>query len=130
MTLRFENETCSGCKACQLVCTLHNFKEINPSKAMLNVHGRFPAPGKYHVDVCNQCGECAEACPAEAIKFKDGTYIIDYDICIECLICVDACPTNVMKVNKEDNTPYKCNNCRQCVEICPRDALIFEQKGA
>ena len=126
MALKFNDATCSGCKACQLACTLINFKEINPSKARFNVFGRFPDPGKYHVDVCNQCGECALVCPTEAIQKFDGTYLIDKEKCISCLECVEACPSNVMKVNAEDNKVDKCNDCRQCVEICPRNALTFE----
>jgi len=93
---------------------------------MLNVYGKFPDPGKYYVDYCNQCGECAKACPVGAIKLLGNTYIIDKEQCIGCLVCVDVCPSKVMKVNNEDNTPYKCNDCKQCVEVCPRNALIFE----
>ena len=130
MTLKFNPETCSGCEACQLVCTLHNFKETNPWKAMLRVSGKFPVPGKYHVDVCNQCGECAKVCPVDAISLTGDTYFIDYDLCISCFACVDACPSNVMMVDKEKDIPYKCNDCQQCVEICPRGALSFEKGGA
>jgi len=25
----------------------------------------------------------------------------------------------------DDGTPYKCINCKQCAEVCPRDALTF-----
>ncbi|MDF2676190.1 MAG: 4Fe-4S ferredoxin [Bacillota bacterium] len=126
MPLKFNYETCSGCKACQLVCALQNFKETNPSKSVLNVYGKFPVPGKYYVDVCNQCGECAKICPVEAINMSGNTYLIDYDTCIGCLACVEVCPTKVMRVNQEESTPYKCTDCKQCAEVCPRDALSFE----
>ncbi len=126
MALKFNDATCSGCKACQLACTLFNFKEINPSRARLTVSGRFPSPGKYHVDVCNQCGECAKVCPTEAIQLNGSTYLIDKDKCISCMACVEACPSNVMMVDPQDNKVDKCNDCKQCVEICPRNALTFE----
>lgn len=124
MGLEFNNETCSGCKACELVCSLKNLKEINPSKALLTVYGKFPVPGKYFVDICDQCGECAKACPREAIRLKKGTYLIDRKKCDGCLDCVDACPVHLVKVD-ENGRPYKCINCRQCAKICPRDALTF-----
>jgi len=124
MGLQFNNETCSGCKACTLVCALQNLNIINPSKACLNVYGKFPAPGKYFVDICDQCGTCAEVCPQEAIKLKAGAYRIDRSLCDNCLICVDACPVHVIKVDDKNN-PHKCINCKQCAEVCPRDALTF-----
>ncbi|MBF0201793.1 MAG: 4Fe-4S binding protein [Desulfamplus sp.] len=124
MTLSFNQETCSGCKACELVCSLQNLKIINPSKAMLHVSALFPEPGKYFVEICDQCGECANACPREAIVLIKGTYRIDKKKCDQCLLCVPACPKNLVKVD-DTGMPYKCINCRQCVEVCPRDALAF-----
>ncbi len=125
MGLKFNNETCSGCKACELVCTLQNLKEINPSRALLNVHGKFPVPGKYFVDICNQCGDCAKACPLGAIELKGQTYRINKSKCDKCMACVAACPVSLVKVDDE-GFPYKCINCKQCVSVCPRDALTFE----
>ena len=124
MGLSFRQETCSGCKACELVCSLQNLNVVNPSKALLGVHGKFPVPGKYTMDLCDQCGDCAAACPNEAITLKAGAYGIDRDRCDGCMACVDACPRHLVKIG-DDNLPYKCINCRQCVEVCPRDALSF-----
>jgi ferredoxin len=124
MGLEFNNDTCSGCKACELVCSLQNLKVINPSKALLTVYGKFPVPGKYFVDICDQCGDCAGACPENAIQLKGNTYRIDREKCNLCMECVDACPKNLIKIS-DDGLPYKCINCRQCAEVCPRDALTF-----
>ncbi len=124
MGLEFNNDTCSGCKACELVCSLQNLGVINPSKALLTVYGKFPVPGKYFVEICDQCGDCARACPQDAIQLKGSTYRIDRKKCDACLECVDACPKNLVTVS-DDGLPYKCINCRQCAEVCPRDALTF-----
>jgi ferredoxin len=124
MGLEFNNDTCSGCKACELVCSLQNLKVVNPSKALLTVFGKFPVPGKYFVDICDQCGDCARACPQDAIQLKGDTYRIDRKKCNLCMECVDACPKGLVKVSDE-GLPYKCINCRQCAEVCPRDALTF-----
>jgi anaerobic carbon-monoxide dehydrogenase iron sulfur subunit len=122
MRLSFNHETCSGCRTCELVCSLQNLKIINPSKAMLRVTAQFPEPGRYDVHICDQCGECADACPTGAIHLVKGTWRIDMKKCDGCLACVPACPNDVVKVD-DDGMPYKCINCRQCVEVCPRDAL-------
>ena len=41
-------------------------------------------------DACLSCGSCADACPVEAIKEGDSTYVIDADSCISCG-CACAC---------------------------------------
>lgn len=126
MGLKFIDDRCSGCRACELICTLQNFKVVNPVKAMLRVRGEFPVPGKFIVDVCDQCGECANACPNEAIILKGGAYRIIKENCDQCMACVDACRLKLVKVDNS-GFPYKCVNCKQCVTICPRDALVFER---
>ena len=124
MGLAYNNETCSGCKACELVCSLQNLKVVNPSQALLTVYGKFPVPGKYYANICDQCGDCAVACPEDAIILKGMTYRIDRKKCTACMDCVDACPKHVVKIS-DDGLPYKCINCRQCADVCPRDALTF-----
>ncbi|MDW7650526.1 MAG: 4Fe-4S dicluster domain-containing protein [Bacillota bacterium] len=119
---------CSGCRICQTVCALRNQKETNPSKAALVIEGCFPAPGKYKVHVCNQCGECAQVCPVDAIVKKNGAYIIDHDACIQCMSCIEACPRGVMVQHPNTDVPIKCNNCGECVSICPREVLCFEKQ--
>ena len=41
---------------------------------------------------CISCGACAEACPVQAIKEGETTYVIDKDACISCGACADTCP--------------------------------------
>jgi Pyruvate/2-oxoacid:ferredoxin oxidoreductase delta subunit len=72
MELRAIHANCSGCGVCRQVCTLENFRELNPAKSLLTIIGRFPSPGDYRIRVCNQCGICAEACPEDAIQMVDG----------------------------------------------------------
>ena len=63
---------CSGCGICRLACSMENFKQVTPSKGLLRIEARFPAPGDYQVHLCDQCGECAKACPVEAITLVQG----------------------------------------------------------
>lgn len=47
---------------------------------------------------CAQCGQCAEICPAEAIKFEEGNYpMFSRKKCISCLCCMELCPENAIK---------------------------------
>ena len=128
MPLYFNSETCSGCKACQLVCALFNFKESNPNKALLNTYGKFPIPGKYYVDYCDQCGKCAVVCPVDAIREENGVYSINEKQCVVCGVCVNECPKKVMRIF--DNLLRKCTDCGECAALCPRDALQHKEVSA
>ncbi|MFX1417505.1 MAG: DUF362 domain-containing protein [Promethearchaeota archaeon] len=47
---------------------------------------------------CVQCGQCAQNCPAEAIKFVEENYpIFLREKCISCLCCFELCPENAIK---------------------------------
>ena len=128
MPLHYNNETCSGCKTCQLACALYNFNQSNPTRALLNVFGKFPAPGKYYVELCDQCGLCADACPANAIQNQNGVFLISIDECISCDACAGVCPKNVIRMIYD--LAYKCTCCGQCAKICPRDAITLVNEGA
>ena len=116
MELRAIHSNCSGCGVCRQVCTLENFRQLNPAKSLLKIEGRFPSPGDYHIHICDQCGACAEVCPVEAIQMVDGAYQVDEDECI---------PRDVMMVHTDREAPVKCSLCGKCVELCPRQALVL-----
>ena len=131
MKVMSKDALCSGCRVCEMACTLKHTGELNPKKAAIRISGEFPAPGTYHVNVCSQCGVCAEECPEGAIKEKEqGVYVIDPELCTLCGVCVDACPFGVMFTHPDAPTPIKCDLCGgdpQCVAICPRSVLYTEE---
>ncbi|MCX7425713.1 MAG: 4Fe-4S binding protein [Planctomycetia bacterium] len=46
---------------------------------------------------CTACGECAEACPLDAIEIKDVA-VVDAATCGDCGACVDVCPPEAITV--------------------------------
>jgi ferredoxin len=124
MQIAVQENKCSGCKLCQQICAIHHFKEQNPKKAAVKIKAEFPAPGRFTPKLCNQCGECADVCPAEAISLKNGAYVIDPDLCTLCEECVDACSKNAMTLPRGAETPVKCDLCMKCTEICNTGALL------
>jgi len=53
----------------------------------------------YRVDqaACTGCGDCVDACPAEAIALLDGRARIDEAACADCGSCADACPQGAIR---------------------------------
>jgi len=128
MKLAIKEERCSGCRACELVCSMRNFSEPNPKKSAIRISGAFPAPGRFSITYCDQCGTCAEVCPAEAIQEVDGHYEIDSDLCTGCMICVEECPHGAMYSHRDEDVPFKCVACGDCVAYCPRQAIVDEDE--
>ena len=129
MRLAARNELCSGCRVCQVACSLSILRENNPKRGLLKIEPHFPVPGNYSIEFCTQCGECAEVCPVEAIDLVDGVYVIDKETCIGCMACVEACPHGVMVVHKGEDAPCKCTLCGACTEMCPRGAIYDADAG-
>lgn len=93
---------------------------------------------------CNHCLEpaCASACFVKAFK-KDPTGAVTYDesLCVGCRYCMVACPFNIPTYEYDEPiTPrvMKCTMCLPrikegklpgCVEICPREALVFGDRN-
>lgn len=46
---------------------------------------------------CNQCGICADICPAEAIN-QENSSLIDIIKCISCCACIKNCPRNARSI--------------------------------
>jgi len=59
-TLKLDQEKCTGCRLCTIVCPHHVF-EMNSKKVMI-----------LDRDACMECGACAQNCPAGAIVVNAG----------------------------------------------------------
>ncbi len=127
--LGVKKENCTGCRLCRQVCGIEHFDEINPRKAVLLIEAKFPDPGGYRPRVCTQCGNCAKACPEDAIYLENGIYLVDKDKCTSCFECIEACPFGVMMKHKEETFPFKCDFCFKCTEVCNTGALYKKEKA-
>jgi len=128
LKLNIFHEKCSGCNTCRLACAIHNFLEVNPSKSLLRIEGRFPAPGDYRIHICDQCGVCADNCPEDAIQLENGAFLVNPDACTGCLTCVEVCPLDVMFEQPDSDVPAKCTLCGECAITCPRGAIILVEE--
>ncbi len=123
--LVLHHERCTGCSLCELICGLVHFRENNPKKAAIRIERKFPAPGTFEIHVCNQCGQCKEVCPSDAIYQQEGTYRIDAEKCTFCGLCLEECPSRSLFSHKGVSYPIKCDLCGECVGVCSAEALTW-----
>lgn len=124
-------EKCTGCRLCELACSVRNYGESNPVRARVYVVrdesdglvGTVPV-------VCQQCVEplCVELCPATALSRSDetGAVVVDTDRCLGCRTCVQVCPFGAPSVDRILGAAQKCDLCDgdpTCVKFCPTGAL-------
>jgi Fe-S-cluster-containing hydrogenase component 2 len=131
--LGFNTHKCTGCRICELSCSIEKTEKINPKRARLHVFYDYPSNDR--VIVCHQCNSapCANNCPQNAISRNNdtGAWIVDEDNCIGCGTCVKVCPFKIIKLSFDDNKSVKCDLCEgdpQCVRWCPAGALTYEDQ--
>jgi len=93
---------------------------------------------------CIGLGECAEACPFDAIAMVDHFPVVDPVACVGCGTCVRTCPKKIIElmprrarvwVPCSTRDPGKmvkgvcevgCIACKMCVKVCPAKAVNLE----
>lgn len=121
-----DTEQCTGCRICEIICSLEHDEKINPLRSRIRIESSWPE--EEHIYICRQCEEpvCVKSCPENALSQSDnGVIKINYDKCTLCEACVEACPFDAIYVGK-DQKLLVCDTCYgsyECVQWCPNDAL-------
>jgi carbon-monoxide dehydrogenase iron sulfur subunit len=126
-----DHSRCTGCKLCEVVCSVNKDGAANPAAARITVV-------KWEnicVDtpmVCQQCdtAPCAAICPVGALSRDEvlGRTTIDYERCIGCRFCVAVCPFGAMGFDVVARKVIKCDLCDgdpACVKFCEPQALQY-----
>jgi len=90
---------------------------------------------------CIGLGECAGACPFDAISMEEGFPRVNADKCVACGTCVRACPKQIIELmtlkarvhvpcstrdlgkNVRQVCEAGCISCQMCVKKCPAEAI-------
>jgi len=131
-----EQDKCTGCRLCEMVCSVKHEGVSNPARARIHVIKWFSEAFEMPM-ICQQCMEapCIVVCPKNALSRDEGlgTVALDYDLCIGCKMCVTACPFGGMGIDTVANKVVKCDLCDgdpQCVKFCHPGALQFVDANA
>lgn len=69
---------------------------------------------------------CVAACPTGAYSQRKGGGVkVDRSLCIRCGECARACPVDAIHLSVEDNSPFVCIHCGRCVAFCPHSCLAL-----
>jgi Fe-S-cluster-containing dehydrogenase component len=124
-------EKCSGCRICEMVCSLEHAKMCSPAKSRISII-KWEEEGISIPSMCQQCEEplCMKVCPVEGIRRdkETGAILTDPDLCIGCKMCIMVCPFGGPSVDPEEGKIIRCDLCEgdpKCVNFCPQEALMW-----
>ncbi len=122
---------CSGCRACELICSFTHDEVFNPRLSRVQVSKDEPT-GTDTPLICRQCGvaRCVQSCPKQALNRDPITkaVLVDPSTCNGCRLCAEACPFGVVRMHPETGIPLLCDLCGgdpQCVRRCVTGALWY-----
>lgn len=126
-----DNEKCTGCRMCEMVCSLNKTGSINPAHSRIHTL-KWEMEGYYAPMFCRQCSDptCATVCPTNAIKRDNANAVVMADdaLCIGCRACISACSFGGVGFNAELEKTMRCDLCGgdpTCVKYCETEALQF-----
>lgn len=133
---------CLGCHLCEYNCAFAHTGMDNMAKALkgktINPNIRVEEGDKINFAVnCRHCEDalCVKSCISGALsKDENGVVHIDKEKCVHCFTCVLVCPYGAI-VPTDDGAVTKCDLCTSttdgkphCVQGCPNNAIVFEER--
>lgn len=145
-----EPSWCIGCRTCEIACAVAHDGGAGVSGLKAGTFApRLRVIKSMNVSTavtCHHCEDapCVNACPSNAIVYKQHSVQVEQERCLGCKTCVVACPFGAMEVVTVPATrqfagvavalgvkaeAQKCDLCIDradgpaCIAVCPTDAL-------
>jgi Fe-S-cluster-containing dehydrogenase component len=130
-TIGINKEACTGCRICEIVCSLSHEQVVNPEKSRIYIRRRYEE-SLYLPYVCQNCAnaDCVAVCPTGALAqdTKTGVILVDQEQCTGCELCVQSCPYDAIRYNEDMARIVVCDQCGGdplCVQFCATEAIQF-----
>jgi carbon-monoxide dehydrogenase iron sulfur subunit len=118
-----ELSKCSGCRKCEIECSLAHEGRVWPEASRVRVF--MLVPGVEFPHLCAQCEDypCVEVCPYKALSVskKTGAVLVNAELCNACGKCIVACPGRIPHMHPKEKRVVICDLCGgdpKCVKVC------------
>ena len=73
MVIIVDAEGCTGCRVCELICSITKQGEFNPEKSYIRIitNNDFGVYLPVLKTECDFCGKCVEWCPEQALRIAE-----------------------------------------------------------
>lgn len=120
MRIRADRKRCTGCRLCEMVCSLFHLGVMNPERSAIRIDKDDLESSVHRPVVCRQC-EDMKCLEGEAVdeKSEKGTFLWDRGRS-------RRCPFHALAVFQGD--AYHCDLCGgrpQCVKVCTTGAIMI-----
>ncbi|MCX6348606.1 MAG: 4Fe-4S dicluster domain-containing protein [Candidatus Aureabacteria bacterium] len=121
---KIDAKKCTGCRICELVCSLHHSGAINPQKSRIRV---YRLEDRDAIETCRHCAtpKCVPACPTGALAIANDQVVYVKEKCDLCGACIAACPfPGALRIF--DGELLKCDFCGGellCAKYCMMGAV-------
>ena len=129
-TFFVDAELCTGCRLCELVCSLSKEGKCDPSRARIHIE-RHMFDGLMIPRICRNCKDppCVKACKRGALILdtETGWVTLNYNRCNNCTLCISACPFQAFTITPEREVLLcdLCGGSPKCVDVCVTGAIQF-----
>jgi carbon-monoxide dehydrogenase iron sulfur subunit len=126
--LTIDLELCTGCRSCELACSIAHSQSFNPKRSRIQIL-KEEVKNLIVPMVCLQCEHplCQEACPNGAIvENEHGILFVEKDMCIGCMNCITACIYGGIGLDPVTRKAVKCDLCwgdPACAKACQYGAI-------
>jgi Fe-S-cluster-containing dehydrogenase component len=143
-TLKHDDASCIGCKACEVHCKTNKNLGAGPAPCKIIAIGPVNIEGhprtRFVYMPCFHCEDawCIKACPTGAMqrREKDNIVFVQSSLCVGCKSCIAACPWGTPQWDPATHRVVKCDYCKDrlddglqpaCVTKCVTGCLSFEK---